>query len=478
MELCEKVYALVARIPRGRVASYGQVAAWCGSPRAARAVGRALARVPRGLGLPCHRVVRSDGSVTEAFGPGGQRRLLEREGIVFTPDGRVDMGRFHWEGEGLAPPPGWGTKKQREAMTVMRTVLHDVAELGQSIWLDTISRDLILSGGLKEWIGQGVAGVTTNPSIFEQAIANTGDYDREIAAMAREGRDASAIYEALTLQEVGAAADILRPVHDRTGGLDGYVSLEVNPLLAADRDSTVSEARRLFAALGRPNVMIKIPATPEGVGAVEDCIAAGVNVNATLIFSAAQYASVAEAYVRGLEARALQGLPPTVASVASVFVSRVDTAVDKMLVEKGESALQGRIAVDGIRAAYRRFRSIFSGPRWDALAAKGAGVQRPLWASTGTKNPAYSDVLYLEALIGPDTVNTVPPKTLTAFLDHGRAALTLDGDPQEERKRLARLGELGIDLDAICATLLKDGLSAFEAAFRSLLAAIGEKAGA
>ena len=358
----------------------------------------------------------------------------------------------------------------------MRTVLHETAELGQSVWLDTISRDLILSGGLKQWMEQGVAGVTTNPSIFEQAIANTGDYDGEIASMARAGRSAAEIYEALTLQEVGAAADILKPVHDRTRGLDGYVSLEVNPLLASDRDSTVSEARRLFAALSRPNVMIKIPATPEGIEAVEACIAAGVNVNATLIFSEEQYAAVAEAYIRGLEARALQGVALGTASVASVFVSRVDTAVDKLLKAKGETALLGKIAVDGIRSAYRRFRDLFSGPRWEALAAKGGRVQRPLWASTGTKNPAYSDVLYLEELIGPDTVNTVPPKTLSAFLDHGRAARTIEDDPGGARARRARLAELGIDLGAVCAALLEEGLAAFESAFRSLMAAIEQKA--
>ena len=353
--------------------------------------------------------------------------------------------------------------------------MHETAELGQSVWLDTISRELILSGGLKQWMEQGVAGVTTNPSIFEQAIANTGDYDGEIASMARAGRSAAEIYEALTLQEVGAAADILRPVYDRTGGRDGYVSLEVNPLLAADRDSTVSEAKRLFAALSRPNVMIKIPATPEGIEAVEACIAAGVNVNATLIFSEEQYAAVAEAYIRGLEARALQGVSLEVASVASVFVSRVDTAVDKLLKAKGETAILGKIAVDGIRSVYRHFRDLFSGPRWEPLAGKGGRVQRPLWASTGTKNPAYSDVLYLEALIGPDTVNTVPPKTLSAFLDHGRVRRTLDSDLDEAGIRAKRLTELGIDLGAVCSRLLEEGLAAFESAFHSLMKAIEEK---
>ena len=358
---------------------------------------------------------------------------------------------------------------------MVRTVLHETAELGQSIWLDTMSRGLIASGGLAEWMEQGVAGVTTNPAIFEQAIANTGDYDAEIAGM--PGRSAAEICEALTLQEVGAAADILRPVFDRTGGLDGYVSLEVNPFLASDRDGTVSEARRLFALLDRPNVMIKIPATPEGIGALEACIASGVNVNATLIFSEGQYASVADAYIRGLEARAARGLGLQTASVASVFVSRVETAVDRALADR-EPALRGKIAVDGARMIYQRFRKIFSGPGWDALAACGARVQRPLWASTGTKDPAYSDVKYVQELIGPDTVNTVPPGTLVAFLDHGRAVGTVQEDLEGAAARLKRAGELGISLPALCDRLMKDGLEAFNGAFRSLLAAIEGKCGA
>ena len=356
----------------------------------------------------------------------------------------------------------------------VRTVLHEALELGQSIWLDTISRELIASGGLARWMEQGVSGVTTNPSIFEQAIANTADYDGQIADMAGRGRSAADIYEALTLQEVGAAADILRPVWERTKGLDGYVSLEVNPLLASDRDTTVSEARRLFAALGRPNVMIKIPATPEGVEAVEACIAAGVNVNATLIFSVEQYASVAEAYIKGLTARLAGGGAPA-ASVASVFVSRVDTAVDQALSAKGEASLMGRIAVDNARLTYQRFKELFAGPEWEALTAKGARVQRPLWASTGTKNPAYSDVKYVDELIGPDTVNTIPPATLTAFLDHGKAKATLENDLDGARARLKRIEELGVNLTAVCDTLLKDGIEAFNGAFRSLMGAIERK---
>ncbi|MBR1673295.1 MAG: transaldolase [Fretibacterium sp.] len=358
-----------------------------------------------------------------------------------------------------------------------RTVLHDVFDLGQSAWLDTISRSLIASGGLAQWIEQGVVGVTTNPSIFEGAIAKTEDYDPEIAEMAGKGKTASDIYEALTLQEVGAAADIMRPVYDRTKGQDGYVSLEVNPLLASDLASTVSEAKRLFSILNRPNVMIKIPATPEGVAAVEQCVAAGVNVNATLIFSEAQYASVAEAYIKGLKARAAKGESLAVASVASVFVSRVDTAVDKALAAKAENSLCGKIAVDGIRLTYQRFKNIFSGSEWDALVAKGAKVQRPLWASTGTKNPVYSDVKYVQELIGPNTVNTVPPSTLTAFVDHGKAKAAIEDDLDGAKVRMKRLNEVGIDLSVVCAKLLADGLESFNGAFKSLLAAIEKKAG-
>ena len=358
----------------------------------------------------------------------------------------------------------------------MKTVLHDVFDLGQSAWLDYISRDLIASGGLAEWIEKGVVGVTTNPSIFENAIAKTTDYDKEIAELAAKGQSASDIYETLTLQEVGAAADILRPVYDRTKGLDGYVSLEVNPLLASDKKTTISEAKRLFGLLNRPNVMIKIPATPEGVEALEECVAAGVNVNSTLIFSEGQYADVAEAYLRGMKTRMAKGESLNVASVASVFVSRVDTAVDKALVEKGDTALAGKIAVDSIKLTYQRFKGLFSGVEWDLMKAKGAKVQRPLWASTGTKNPAYSDVKYVAELIGPDTVNTIPPKTLSAFVDHGKSALTLETGLDEAKADLKRLAELGIDLKAVCAKLLADGLSSFNDAFRSLIAAIETKA--
>ena len=336
------------------------------------------------------------------------------------------------------------------------TVIHEVFDLGQSIWLDYISKSLIASGGLAEWINNGVVGVTTNPSIFENAIAKTSDYDEEIASLSKAGKSTAEIYETLTLQEVGAAADILRPVFDKTSGKDGYVSLEVNPLLASDRDTTISEAKRLFALLNRPNVMIKIPATPEGISALTECIAANVNVNSTLIFSPQQYEAVAKAYLEGVKRGG------HAASVASVFVSRVDGAVDKLV----PAELQGRIAVDGIKLMYQTFKQLFAGADQ---------VQRPLWASTGTKNKAYSDVKYIEELIGPCTVNTVPPATLEAFLNHGHAALTVEDGIAEAKADLAKVKTLGVNMDEVFAKLLADGLASFNKAFESLMSAIETK---
>ncbi len=342
------------------------------------------------------------------------------------------------------------------------TTIHQTFNLGQSIWLDYINKELVSSGGLQEWINLGVTGVTTNPSIFENAIAKTSDYDGEIKALSSAGNSTAEIYEALTVKEVGAAADIMRQVYDRTNGKDGYVSLEVNPLLASDRDTTISEAKRLFALLNRPNVMIKIPATPEGISALTECIASGVNVNSTLIFSHHQYVDVAKAFIEGVKRGG------KAASVASVFVSRVDGAVDKILTEKGETSLCGKIAVDGIKLMYQEFRRLFTGEKI---------IQRPLWASTGTKNKAYSDVKYVEELIGPDTVNTVPPATLEAFVNHGKAALTLETGIAQAEADMKKLAEIGVDIDAVCAKLLEDGLKSFNAAFGSLMSAIESKAG-
>ena len=343
----------------------------------------------------------------------------------------------------------------------MKTSIHEAFDMGQSIWLDYISRDLIASGGLQAWIDKGVVGVTTNPSIFENAIAKTSDYDAEISSMAKAGKTSAEIYEALTLGEVGAAADILRPVYDKTNGKDGYVSLEVNPLIASDRDTTISEAKRLFGLLNRPNVMIKIPATPEGISALEECIASSVNVNSTLIFSHEQYENVAKAYLAGGKRGG------KAASVASVFVSRVDGAVDKLLAEKNETSLCGHIAVDGIKIIYSTFKKLFAGCD---------SKQRPLWASTGTKNKAYSDVKYVEELIGPDTVNTVPPVTLEAFVNHGKAALTLETNLAEAEDEMKKLKAAGVDINAVNAKLLADGLTQFNKSFESLMSAIESKA--
>ncbi|MBQ3695041.1 MAG: transaldolase [Synergistaceae bacterium] len=341
------------------------------------------------------------------------------------------------------------------------THIHELYDLGQSIWLDYISRELIASGGLERWIENGVTGVTTNPSIFENAIAKTEDYDTEIAELSKAGKNTAEIYEALTLQEVGAAADILRPVYDKTKGIDGYVSLEVNPLIASDRETTISEAKRLFALLNRPNVMIKIPATPEGISALTECIAANVNVNSTLIFSHEQYVEVAKSYLEGIKRGGKAH------SVASVFVSRVDSAVDKILAEKNESSLQGKIAVDGIKLMYEEFKKLFEGAEH---------VQRPLWASTGTKNKAYSDVKYIEEIAANNTVNTVPPATLEAFLNHGHAALTIESNLESSREDMKRIKALGININAVYAKLLDDGLKSFNAAFESLMSSIESKA--
>ena len=340
------------------------------------------------------------------------------------------------------------------------TAIHEAFNLGQSIWLDYIDRSMI-AGGLQKWIDKGVVGVTTNPSIFENAIAKKTDYDAEIKSLAKAGKTSAEIYEVLTVQEVGAAADILRPVYDKTGGKDGFVSLEVNPLIASDKETTISEAKRLFALLNRPNVMIKIPATPEGIEALTEVIAANVNVNSTLIFSIDQYVNVAKAYIEGVKRGG------KAQSVASAFVSRVEAAVDKELDAKGNSELKGKIAVDGIRLMYQEFKKLFAGMELR---------QRPLWASTGTKSKGYSDVKYVEELIGPDTVNTVPPATLEAFVDHGKAALTLENDVARAEEDLKALKAAGVDLAAVNAKLLADGLAAFNKSFESLMAAIESKA--
>jgi len=361
-------------------------------------------------------------------------------------------------------------------MTRDNTIFRALA-LGQSIWCDFLSRDLLRSGKLDEMIESGVRGVTTNPSIFENAIGKTSDYDGDILSLVRQGKDREEIYTALTVGDVREAADRFLPIYNESGGKDGFVSLEVSPLLAHDSDGTVSEAETLARLTGKKNVMIKIPATQEGMKAIRRCIAMGINVNATLIFSREQYREVAEAFISGLEDRAAAGKQISgIASVASLFVSRVDTAVDKLLASRNTGGdIAGKIAVDNARAAYMDFENLFSGPRWGALEEKGAQVQRPLWASTGTKNPEYSPTLYVDSLIGPHTVNTIPPATLEAFLDAGTVSLTVTSDREGMKHRLGELEALGISLDEVTGRLLNEGLDAFEKAYILLLEGIEKK---
>ena len=356
------------------------------------------------------------------------------------------------------------------------TPLDQLTGLGQAVWFDYIRRSFTRAGDLQALIDQGVRGVTSNPAIFEKAIAGSDDYDEDILRLAGENRSVNDIYEALAIEDIRQAADLLRPLYDRTDGRDGYVSLEVSPTLAHDTAGTVADAKRLFAATDRPNLMIKIPATAAGIPAITTAIAAGINVNVTLIFSLAQYEAAATAYINGLEALLESGgKPAKIASVASFFVSRVDTAVDAALDKIGRSDLQGLTAIDNARLAYARFREIFAGDRWNRLVLAGARVQRPLWASTGTKNPAYSDTLYVDNLIGPDTVNTLPPATLKAFIDHGRASVTIDKDVVGARSRLSTLAEIGISLETITKQLLEQGVAAFAKPFESLMRSLEEK---
>ncbi|RMF75047.1 MAG: transaldolase, partial [Planctomycetota bacterium] len=307
--------------------------------------------------------------------------------------------------------------------------------MGQAIWLDFISRELLESGELRRLVREGVTGVTSNPTIFQKAISSGSTYDDQIRQLAREGADARAIYTALATRDITEAADTLRPVYDETQGRDGYVSIEVDPALAHDTDGTLAEARRWFQSIDRPNVMIKVPATPEGVPAVQTLIAEGVNVNVTLIFAIDTYEQVMSAYIEGLRARQAAGKPlSTVGSVASFFVSRVDTLVDKLLDQHADAGdtsfggVRGQAAIANARIAYDRFKHVFEGEGFAALRRARARVQRPLWASTSTKNPAYPDTKYVDALIGPDTVNTLPPATLEAARDHAMPARTIDMD--------------------------------------------------
>jgi transaldolase len=355
--------------------------------------------------------------------------------------------------------------------------LVDVQKLGQSIWLDYIQRSLVTSGRLQQMVDGGLRGVTSNPSIFHQAITQSDDYDDALAAILRDTPDADVktAYERLAVADIQLAADVLRPVYDTTTGVDGMVSLEVSPHLAYDTEATIAEAQRLWQLVDRPNLMIKVPATTPGIPAIETLLAGGININVTLLFSLKQYEAIASAYINGASRLANPG---SISSVASFFVSRVDTYVDRELQKIGTDkalALLGRSALANSKIVYRRFREIFYGDAFTAQRRCGARVQRPLWGSTSTKNPSYSDVLYVENLIGPDTVNTLPPETIDAFKDHGQVRRTVDADIEREQAVLNHLAELGIDLDAITEQLQKDGVQAFADSFDKLLAALTEK---
>jgi transaldolase/glucose-6-phosphate isomerase len=356
------------------------------------------------------------------------------------------------------------------------------------VWLDFVDRKFLEDGGLDRLIDEdGLTGVTSNPSIFEKAIGHGDAYDEGLHAFLKNHPDATAVdaYESLAIADIQAAADKLAPVHDRLNGKDGYVSLEVSPYLANDTAGTIQEAQRLWKAVDRANLMIKVPGTAAGVPAIRALIEAGLNINITLLFSIEAYQAVAEAHLAGLEARIAKGQPiDRIASVASFFVSRIDTQMDKKIADleaagdpKAAEAkpLAGKIAIANAKAAYAWYLDLIASPRWKALAAKGAMPQRLLWASTGVKNPAYRDVLYIETLIGPDTVNTVPPKTLDAFRDHGEVAQTLAAGLDEARAVLDKADALGLDLPGVTTALVADGVKQFSDAADTLLAAVEEK---
>jgi transaldolase / glucose-6-phosphate isomerase len=381
------------------------------------------------------------------------------------------------------------TELQGKAAASPLRSLHDH---GQAVWLDFLARRFIADGSLRKLVDEdGLSGVTSNPTIFEKAIAGSADYDASLRRAERESDavdlSAMALYERLAVQDIRNAADVLRPVYDTTDGRDGYVSLEVSPYLAMDAEATIAEARRLAKTADRDNVMIKVPATSAGLPAIRELTGEGVKVNITLLFSQQVYEEVVEAYLSGLERFVAQGGDPAgIASVASFFVSRIDVAVDRIIEERlagardaaereALSGLRGKVAIANAKLAYQRYKRLFAGPRWEALAARGARVQRLLWASTGTKNQAYSDVLYVEELIAPDTVSTMPPATMDAFRDHGQVRPSLEQHVDEAQHVMATLGQLGISIDAVTQKLTEDGVKTFDDAFDKLLGALERK---
>ena len=361
----------------------------------------------------------------------------------------------------------------------MSNGLREIEALGQSIWIDNISRELLDEGIMRRLIEEdGISGVTSNPTIFEKAMGHSDRYDDEFREALDETNDPQRIFELLAYRDIRDAADLMRPTFERTDGADGYVSFEVPASLAFDADKTIEAAHRYKAELDRPNVLIKVPGTGDGVRAFEELTALGVNVNVTLLFAVERYEAIAEAFIKGLERRVEKGESiDKSASVASFFVSRVDTKVDKALEGTGREDLQGKAAVANARIAYESFERIFSGPRWEALAAKGARVQRPLWASTSTKNPAYPDTIYVDDLIGPHTVNTMPDQTIEAARDHATAKRTIDADVDQAHKVIDEVKAAGVDFDRIVMQeLVDEGVKSFAASYDSLLETIKGKA--
>ena len=358
--------------------------------------------------------------------------------------------------------------------------IQKALENGQSIWLDSISRDMLRSGELQKFIDSGITGVTSNPSIFDKAIAESDIYDESLIEYAKDGANSQTVFERLAVDDIRDATDVLRPVYEDTNKRDGYVSIEVSPILAADTDGTVAEARRLWAAIDRPNVMIKVPGTPEGVPAIKTLISEGINVNVTLLFSLDSYTAAANAYIEGLSefAKTARGMPSAVASVASFFVSRVDSAVDNALPVGHE--LRGKIGIANAKIAYAKFAGLFDrklggGGSFFPLHTTGAQVQRPLWASTGVKNPDYSDTMYVDCLMGPDTVDTLPEATLAAYSDHGNPGSDLTSGLGEAQSQIKALAEAGVSLNEITDNLLTAGVETFADSYASLLKRIEEK---
>jgi len=367
--------------------------------------------------------------------------------------------------------------------------IKELLTQGQSVWLDNITREMVQDGRLEYLIEEiGIRGETSNPTIFEKAIAGGTAYDEQITRLIERGKSAPQIFEAVAIEDIQAACDLFRPLYDRSEGGDGFVSIEVSPKLARNTEASLNEARRLWREVSRPNLMVKIPGTAEGVPALRQALQEGININITLLFSIQHYERVARAYIEALTARHQAKQPiDRVASVASFFVSRVDTLVDKLLEQKVQQAtndpgrrellesLMGKAAVANAKLAYQRFLEIFGEPQFATLRAAGAKVQRPLWASTSTKNPVYSDIMYVEDLIGPDTINTMPDKTIDAFLDHGSVARTVDADVEGAREVMSELATVGIDIDAVTRQLEEEGIAAFDKSFDELLAGVEAK---